>query len=126
MLDFFPVERVVDLRTKIKIISQYLSTLIFLFKKMKKLSESINSMKGEVPFSDTEKNLNKKRKKMTLNNKKLGKKNRPNSLDSMTKEVMKYIIQSKQDYINLKNIAKEIKIPKRRIYDVINVLQGKF
>ena len=28
-------------------------------------------------------------------------------------------------YINLNKIAKDIKIQKRRLYDVINVLQGK-
>ena len=39
---------------------------------------------------------------------------------------MKYIKQSKTDYINLKNIANDIKIQKRRLYDVINVLQGKY
>jgi hypothetical protein len=61
--------------------------------------------------------LNKKRKKFQKNK---------NSLDYLTKKVMKYIKQSKTDYINLKNIANDIKIQKRRLYDVINVLQGKY
>ena len=47
-------------------------------------------------------------------------------MDYLTKKVMKYIKQSKTDYINLKNIANDIKIQKRRLYDVINVLQGKY
>ena len=56
----------------------------------------------------------------------LSKKHGENSLDYLTKKVMKYIKQSKTDYINLKNIANDIKIQKRRLYDVINVLQGKY
>ena len=43
----------------------------------------------------------------------------------MTKEVMRYIMLSKQDYIDLKDMENSIKVPKRRIYDVINVLEGK-
>ena len=48
--------------------------------------------------------LNKKRKKFQKNNIELSKKHGENSLDYMTKKVMKYIKQSKTDYINLKNI----------------------
>ena len=43
----------------------------------------------------------------------------------MTKEVIKYIKEAKSDYINLNKTAKDINIQKRRLYDVINVLQGK-
>ena len=70
--------------------------------------------------------LNKKRKKFQKNNIELSKKHGENSLDYLTKKVMKYIKQSKTDYINLKNIANDVKIQKRRLYDVINVLQGKY
>ena len=55
----------------------------------------------------------------------LVKKSGKNSLDYMTKEVIKYIKDAKSDYINLNRIAKDIKIQKRRLYDVVNVLQGK-
>ena len=77
-------------------------------------------------YSDDGLLLNKKRKKFQKNNIELSKKQRENSLDYLTKKVMKYIKQSKTDYINLKNIANDIKIQKRRLYDVINVLQGKY
>ena len=77
-------------------------------------------------YSDDGLLLNKKRKKFQKNNIELSKKHGENSLDYLTKKVMKYIKQSKTDYINLKNIANDIKIQKRRLYDVINVLQGKY
>ncbi len=38
---------------------------------------------------------------------------------------MRYVMLSKQDYIDLKDMENSIKVPKRRIYDVINVLEGK-
>jgi hypothetical protein len=69
--------------------------------------------------------LNEKRRKLTKDNIKLGKKSSPKSLDYMTKEVINYIIKAKSDYINLNKISNDIKIQKRRLYDVINVLQGK-
>ena len=55
----------------------------------------------------------------------LVRKSRQNSLDYLTKSVIMYIKEAKSDYINLNKIAKDIKIQKRRLYDIINVLQGK-
>ena len=60
------------------------------------------------------------------NNEELAKKQGPKSLNNMTKEVIKYIVQANSDYINLKSVANDLKIQKRRLYDVINVLQGKY
>ena len=72
-----------------------------------------------------EKFLNRKRKKFVQNNEEFAKKQETQSLKNMTKDVVKYIVQANSDYINLKSIAKDLKIQKRRLYDVINVLQGK-
>ena len=112
--------------TSIKTIFPYLSTLIFLFKKMKTFPLIEKDIKASPFSSDDGLLLNKKRKKFQKNNIELSKKHGENSLDYLTKKVLKYIKQSKTDYINLKNIANDIKIQKRRLYDVINVLQGKY
>ena len=73
-----------------------------------------------------EKFSNRKRKKLKQNNEELAEKQGPKSLNNMTKEVIKYIVQANSDYINLKSVANDLKIQKRRLYDVINVLQGKY
>ena len=73
-----------------------------------------------------EKFSNRKRKKLKQNNEELAEKQGPKSLNNMTKEVIKYIVQANSDYINLKTVANDLKIKKRRLYDVINVLQGKY
>ena len=91
---------------------------------MKQLSKPKNSIHPQHSASE-DKQFNKKIKKMHKNNKKLDKFHRPNSLDFITKEAISYLIESNKDYININNIVKAKKIPKRRIYDVINVLQGK-
>ncbi len=75
--------------------------------------------------SEAEQLLTKKRIQSSCINKTLIKKRNPKSLGYMTKEVMRYIMLSKQDYIDLKDMENSIKVPKRRIYDVINVLEGK-
>ena len=73
-----------------------------------------------------EKFSNRKRKNLKQNNEELAEKQGPKSLNNMTKEVIKYIVQANSDYINLKTVANDLKIKKRRLYDVINVLQGKY
>ena len=69
--------------------------------------------------------LTKKRLNSPIINKTLNKKRNSKSLEYMTKEVMRYIMKYKQDYIDLKDMESSTKVPKRRIYDVINVLEGK-
>lgn len=92
---------------------------------MKKLSELKNSNTAH-PSLTNEKFLSKKRKKFMQINEESAKKQVPKSLNNMTKEVIKYIVQANSDYINLKSVANDLKIQKRRLYDVINVLQGKY
>ena len=49
----------------------------------------------------------------------------PNSLDELTKKFIKCAIESNDSIINLNSIMKKIKVKKRRIYDITNVLEGK-
>ena len=48
-----------------------------------------------------------------------------NSLDELTKKFMKYIIETGAITTNLNEIMKKMKVKKRRIYDITNVLEGK-
>lgn len=47
-----------------------------------------------------------------------------NSLDEITKKFMKCVSESESDTINLNVLMKKIKVKKRRIYDITNVLEG--
>ena len=49
-----------------------------------------------------------------------------NSLELLTKKFIKYISNLKTKYIDLNNAVKVLNIKKRRIYDITNVLEGKF
>ena len=48
-----------------------------------------------------------------------------NSLDEITKRFIKYVLKAKCLTIDLKMVAKNINVKKRRIYDITNVLEGK-
>ena len=47
-----------------------------------------------------------------------------NSLDELTKKFMKCVQESESNTINLNTVMKKIKVKKRRIYDITNVLEG--
>ena len=79
----------------------------------------------ELNFNDNNL-ISKKRIKTFENNIKKSRKIGKNSLNIIAKEVVKYIINSDKEIINLKNLDNSIKMTKRRLYDVTNVLQGKF
>lgn len=48
-----------------------------------------------------------------------------NSLDELTKKFMKYVLDAESNTINLNTVMKKMKVKKRRIYDITNVLEGK-
>ena len=53
------------------------------------------------------------------------KKNRQiNSLDELCKKFIKYVLESNTKTINLNTAAKNIRVKKRRIYDITNVMEG--
>lgn len=48
-----------------------------------------------------------------------------NSLDELTRAFLKYVKENKSATININDIVKKLKVKKRRIYDITNVLEGK-
>lgn len=48
-----------------------------------------------------------------------------NSLGELTKNVIKYIKKHGQKEICISTIVNDLKVKKRRIYDITNVLEGK-
>ena len=78
------------------------------------------------------KNISEKEDKNDYSNKiyphyyiKKPKRRQINSLDELTKKFMKYVIEAGNNIINLNEIMKKMKVKKRRIYDITNVLEGK-
>lgn len=49
-----------------------------------------------------------------------------NSLDELSKKFIKCVFESESNTINLNTVMKKIKVKKRRIYDITNVLEGKY
>lgn len=89
------------------------------------LSESLSSNPEEEKISNKKK---KELKGYTINNEcRIKKKNRKiNSLEVLSKKFIKYAIESNSRIINLQSMAKAIKVKKRRIYDITNVLEGNY
>jgi hypothetical protein len=48
-----------------------------------------------------------------------------NSLGELTKNVIKYIKKSGENEIQINSLVDDLKVKKRRIYDITNVLEGK-
>jgi len=47
-----------------------------------------------------------------------------NSLGELTKNFIKYIKEKKNKEVNINEAVKKLKVKKRRIYDITNVLEG--
>ena len=47
-----------------------------------------------------------------------------NSLGELTKNFIKYIKEKKNKEVNINDVVKKLKVKKRRIYDITNVLEG--
>ena len=47
-----------------------------------------------------------------------------NSLEELTKKFVECVYEENTKIINLKNIIEKIKVKKRRIYDITNVMEG--
>ena len=48
-----------------------------------------------------------------------------NSLEKLSKKFLKCVFESGNNIINLKTLMQKMKVKKRRIYDITNVLEGK-
>ncbi len=91
------------------------------FHKSSDLSYSISS--EEDFFNETKNFFNSKSGTKAYSRK--PKSRQPNSLDELTKKFLKCAIEANSSIINLNTIMKKIKVKKRRIYDITNVLEGK-
>ena len=58
-------------------------------------------------------------------NKKKKRQRQENSLDELTKEFIDYVLKSTSKDIFINDLVKKLKVKKRRIYDITNVLEGK-
>ena len=57
-----------------------------------------------------------KKKKMNRHN---------NSLEELTRKFIRYVLENKSNCVDLNEFKKKMKVQKRRIYDITNVLEGK-
>lgn len=60
-----------------------------------------------------------------LFNKKTKRQHQENSLDELTKEFVEYVNEAESEIIDLNDVVKKLRVKKRRIYDITNVLEGK-
>ena len=58
-------------------------------------------------------------------NKKKLRNSEPKCLDSLARQFIEYVYNSNSSIIEINNVVEKLKIKKRRIYDIINVLEGK-
>lgn len=78
----------------------------------------------EIPFEEGKKESSNK---STLHYYSRKQKSRQiNSLDELTKKFMKCVFEAESKTINLNEVMKKIRVKKRRIYDITNVLEGKY
>ncbi len=84
---------------------------------------SLNSKK--ISFQEEKKRLSIPIKHQTNYYRKKQKSRQINSLEELTKKFIKYVLGSESNTINLNTVMKKIKVKKRRIYDITNVLEGK-
>ena len=83
-----------------------------------------NSDNTDIISKFGESKIFKKSEKKTFLNKKFKILRNENTLENLTKKFINYIDKIKDDTINLNQIAKELKVKKRRIYDIANVFEG--
>jgi hypothetical protein len=88
--------------------------------KHKKLS---SKLKKEKQNNKDYSNVNNKLSVIHLN-KKQKRQRQENSLDELTKEFIDYVLKSTSKDIYINDLVKKLKVKKRRIYDITNVLEG--
>ena len=90
--------------------------------KHKKLSNA--KIKKDKQSNKENSNLNNKTSNIH-SNKKQKRQRQENSLDELTKEFIDYVLKSTSKDIFINDLVKKLKVKKRRIYDITNVLEGK-
>lgn len=58
--------------------------------------------------------------------KKKSRQRQDNSLDELTRAFIDYVCRSGEEHIDINDVVKKLKVKKRRIYDITNVLEGKY
>ena len=91
---------------------------------MKHKKLSYVKIKKEKLFIKENSNTNNKISTIHLN-KKQKRQRQENSLDELTKEFIDYALKSTSKDIFINDLVKKLKVKKRRIYDITNVLEGK-
>ena len=86
---------------------------------------TIKNLNLENNLLEKESKLTKKMNQKTYLNKKKKKQRQENSLDELTRSFINYVKETKNVKININEIVKKLKVKKRRIYDITNVLEGK-
>ena len=84
-----------------------------------KLNFDNNNLLQSEEIDSTEKNV-------AFNCSRKLKKRHNNSLEELTKKFINSILESQNNIIDLNKITKKMKVKKRRIYDITNVLEGNF
>lgn len=98
--------------------------------KMKRGSSKLKNTKSRKNKTSTQEKAKKidetliiKEEKQFLN-KKQKRQRQENSLDELTRAFIKYVKDNKKETININDVVKKLKVKKRRIYDITNVLEG--
>ena len=86
---------------------------------------TIKNLNLENNLLEKESKINKKLNQKTYLNKKQKKQRQENTLDELTRSFINYVKETKNVKININEIVKKLKVKKRRIYDITNVLEGK-
>jgi hypothetical protein len=79
---------------------------------------------SSVSFDEDEEASNSNNRAL-IKNKRKSQQRQENSLGELTKNFIKYIKLQGGKQININDVVKQLKVKKRRIYDITNVLEGK-
>ena len=94
------------------------------FNNVEKIS-TIKNLNIENNLFEKDSKITKKLNQKSYLNKKQKKQRQENSLDELTRSFINYVKETKNVKININEIVKKLKVKKRRIYDITNVLEGK-
>ena len=94
------------------------------FNNVEKIS-TIKNLNIENNLFEKDSKITKKLNQKSYLKKKKKKQRQENSLDELTRSFINYVKETKNVNININEIVKKLKVKKRRIYDITNVLEGK-
>jgi hypothetical protein len=90
-----------------------------------KYSTRKKTKRVEIESSDAEEEANHNMRRNTMTDEKAKIRQRQeNSLSELTKNFINFIKSQADKTININDVVKKLKVKKRRIYDITNVLEG--